>query len=211
MEVARSYFRLAHSYTRIFPRPSVFLVCGLSGTGKSTIATELARRWDLVHISSDMTRKELAGITPREHQYVSPGEGIYTPEFSRRTYRSMFQQARDYLKAGSSVVLDATFLRAEDRAKAVEVAQEQGAEAWIVECSLTAEEARRRLELRLRAGDSDSDARLEVYLQQRQEWEPVAEAPARRYIRLSTEAPLQETMRELLDQLYANVLRDDLP
>jgi aminoglycoside phosphotransferase family enzyme/predicted kinase len=208
LEMARSYFQLAHSYTQIFPRASVFLVCGLSGTGKSTVAEELARRWDLAHISSDVTRKELAGLVPGEHRYLPPGQGIYSPEFTRRTYQSMFQQAGEYLETGRSVVLDATFLRRKDRARAIELAHLYGSEAWIVECSLAAEETRRRLGKRLKTGDSVSDASWEVYLKQREEWEPVVETPARRHIHLNTEAALQETIRELLGRLYASVLRE---
>ena len=41
---ARSYFELAHSYTRVFPQPALVLVAGLTGTGEFTVAQELARR-----------------------------------------------------------------------------------------------------------------------------------------------------------------------
>lgn len=209
-ETARSYFQLAHSYARVFPKPSVVLVCGPSGTGKSTVAQELARRWDLDYISSDLTRKALAGVLPEEHQYVAMGEGIYSPEFTKRTYDSMFRQATEHLQGGSSVVLDATFRRREDRAQAIEVAHQHGAEAWIVECCLSAEEAKRRLKLRFQEGDSVSDARWEIYLQQRQEWESVVEVPDGRHIQLDTGAAAQETIRQLLYQLFVRTLQEDL-
>jgi uncharacterized protein len=207
LAIARAYFRLAHSYTRILPSPAVFLVCGLSGTGKSTVAEALARRWNLAYVSSDITRKELAGVDPGEHRYLPPGEGIYSAEFTRRTYDAMLAQALRHLEAGRSVVLDATYRRRDQRARVLEAARRRGADAWVVECSLSDAEARRRLDQRLREGTSVSDGRWEVY-QQQGDWEPVAEAPAGRHIVLDTGSPPPEVIQRLLYRLFRSVLED---
>ena len=50
LATAQDYFRLAHSYTQVFPSPALILVARATGTGKSTVAQELSERWDL-HIS----------------------------------------------------------------------------------------------------------------------------------------------------------------
>ena len=89
METARAYFHLASSYIPIFPQPAVFLISGVTGTGKSTLATELARHFSGVHISSDLVRKSLAGIEPQEHRYEPFIQGIYSPRFSSMTYQAM--------------------------------------------------------------------------------------------------------------------------
>jgi aminoglycoside phosphotransferase family enzyme/predicted kinase len=206
---ARAYFELARSYIRVFPRPAMVLVVGLTGTGKSTVAQELARRWNFSYVSSDITRKALAGIAPDERRYESFGEGIYSPEFSRRTYDAMFRQAEQCLQDGRSVVLDGTFRSAVERSRAIEAARRGGADAWIIECSLPEEEVRRRLERRTREETSASDARWELFHRLQQEWEPVTEAPGNRYLRLDTSAPTPETMRRLLRELYARVLVDN--
>lgn len=203
---AQGYFQLARSYIQALPGPVMVLVVGLTGTGKSTVAQELARRWGLSYISSDITRKTLAGIAPEERRYDSFGEGIYSPEFSRRTYDAMFRQAEQCLQNGRSVVLDGTFRSAAERSGALETARRVGADGWIIECSLPEEEVCRRLERRAREGTSASDARWELFHRLQQEWEPVAEAPSTRYLRLDTSAPLPETMRQLLHWLYASVL-----
>jgi aminoglycoside phosphotransferase family enzyme/predicted kinase len=204
---AQAYFQLARSYTQVFPRPSMVLVVGLTGTGKSTVAQELARRWGLSYISSDITRKTLAGMAPEERRYDAFGEGIYSPEFSRRTYDAMFLQAEQCLQDGRSVVLDGTFRSAAERSRALEIAHNAGADAWSVECSLSNAEARRRLEHRTREGTSVSDARWELFHQLQQEWEPVREAPGNRHIRLDTSSSLPETIRQLLRQFYTCILR----
>jgi aminoglycoside phosphotransferase family enzyme/predicted kinase len=205
--VARDYFHLAHSYAQIFPRPALVLVTGITGTGKSTVAQELARRWDFSYISSDETRKALAGMGAEEHRYEEFGEGIYSAEFSQRTYESMFQQAEEQLKAGRSVVLDGTFRRSAERSGAISSAQALGMETWIIECQLPDHIARQRLESRLAEGTSVSDGRWELYHRQQQEWEPVSEVAADRYISLDTSGPVEENLQELLHRLYINVLR----
>ncbi len=194
---AQAYFHLAHSYAQPFPRPALVLVCGLTGAGKTTVAQELARRWGLTSISSDQVRKELAGMAATEHQYVAFGQGIYSPEFSQLTYQTMLQRAEEELHQGRSVVLDATFRRAGERVQAVALAHSLGVETWVVECVLEEGEVRRRLEERVRQGGSVSDSRWELYGPMQEQWEPVREVPAGRYLRVDTSPALQEVMRRL--------------
>ena len=62
-ELATAYFRLARGYLlRSKLPPTLFITCGLMGSGKSTIARLLARELGLVWLRSDRTRKELAVI-----------------------------------------------------------------------------------------------------------------------------------------------------
>jgi len=199
---ARSYLRLAHSYVPALSQPSLFMVTGLMGTGKSYVSRELARRWDLEYISSDVTRKELAGVLPHEHRYEAYGYGIYSSEFSRRTYQEMVHRAHEHLGRGRSVVLDASFRAASTRREALDVARKVGADAWIVECVADETELRFRLERRLHEEASASDGRWELLRQQKEEWEPVSEVPESRHIRLDTSGPPGETMRRLLEEIY---------
>ncbi len=217
LSTARAYSDLAHSYiqdytrqdyprrdyTRVFSNPTLVLVAGITGTGKSTVAQEMTRHWGLSYVSSDITRKTLAGLAPEEHRYLRLGEGIYAPDFSRLTYDAMLQQAEERLREGHSVVMDATFRRSEERERAVEAARRLGADAWVIECFLSEEEARRRLERRFQEGTSVSDGRWELYHHHQQEWEPVAEVPGHRHVMLDTGGSLQDIKRELIRRLYS--------
>ncbi len=176
------------------------------GSGKSHVASQLARRWELALLVSAVVRKKLAGIASTEHRYEPFGGGIYAPAFTGRTYDAMLQQAEDYLSNGQSVVLDASFARGELRRQAAEAARRVGAEAWIIECTVPDAEVRRRLTRRLRRGDSVSDGRWELYHQQKVEWEPVTEVPSERHLVLDTSGTHNETVRMLLLGLFAKAL-----
>jgi hypothetical protein len=205
--LAQAYFRLAHSYIGIPASPTLFLVAGLSGTGKSTVAQELARRWGLACISSDITRKGLAGIASTERRVESYGRGIYSSEFSRRTHDAMLMGAREELQGGRSVVLDATFRRAHERVQAVALAQDLGIEAWVIECLLAEAEVRRRLDERQRQEGPISDGRWELFPQQQGEWEPIGEVPANRHLQVDTLGPIHEVVRGLLLSWYRLALQ----
>ncbi len=205
---AQAYYKLAHSYTHVVPQPSLIMVVGLMGTGKSTVGEELSRRWGAVHISSDVTRKALFDLPAGEHRYEAYDQGIYSPDVSRRTYDAMLSEANGLLARGQTVVLDATYRSAAERQRVVEAGRRVSAGAWIVECVVPPETVRRRVRRRVREGTSASDATWELYEQQSAEWEPVAEVPPERHVRLDTSATLQKTMQSLLYQVYAGALNN---
>ena len=105
-KTAKKYFDLAEKYSRlIVAEPSLIVMCGLSGSGKSFLAKEIAKYGDFSIIRSDVVRKKLAKKKRTKAEY---GKGIYTKEFTERTYTEMLRQARILLHK-KSVILDATF------------------------------------------------------------------------------------------------------
>jgi len=59
--------------------------------------------------------QELSGIPPTRHMHARFGEGIYTPEFTSRTYQHLADQAEQLLALGETVVVDASFSIGEQR------------------------------------------------------------------------------------------------
>ena len=197
---ARRYFDLAYAYTRR-GKLSLFITAGLVGTGKSGLAEGLARARGLAHISSDLTRKALAGIAPTEHRFDDFDTGLYSPDITRGTYDEVFQRARQELTQGRSVVLDASFKGSAQRRRALELARETGAELWVLECTAPEATVRERLERRLRKGTSPSDGRWEIYLQQKKEFDPVAEVDPSRHLVVDTSGPKDEVSLNVLERL----------
>jgi uncharacterized protein len=191
-EEARTLFAFARAFLR--PRrsaPAMALVGGLIGSGKSTLAAALGRARGWAVVSSDATRKHLAGLGPLE---PGPPE-IYAPDFTRRVYGELFRRAGQVLESGRGVLLDATFVRQQGREEARAIALRFGVPFFFVE--LWSPEAVLRERLRDRAASpSVSDAREDLLDSMRASYEPVRDLPAGEYLRLDSTLPIET----LLDQ-----------
>ncbi|MFH1003826.1 MAG: AAA family ATPase [Chloroflexota bacterium] len=192
--VARRYFSLAQAYTR--PRPRLIITVGLVGSGKSTLAQALAQRLGLVVISSDVTRKQLAAVPATEHHFDSFDSGIYSAEFTRRTYDRMFAEAGAALADGWPVIIDASFINAKERQTARELARDAGADFFIIECVLDETHTRQRLARRLKRG-SASDGRWEIYPTQKERFEPVAGIPPANHVIIDTSGALSALIKKI--------------
>ncbi|MFE2374526.1 AAA family ATPase [Streptomyces sp. NPDC059398] len=131
------------------------LVGGLPASGKSTLAGGLADRLGLTLLSSDRIRKELAGLPPERPAPAEYEKGIYTREWTRRTYEELIERASALLSAGESVVVDATWNLSTWRSAATEAARHHDADLVSVRCEVPPEVAARRLAAR-RPGPSDA-------------------------------------------------------
>jgi len=201
LESARRYFSLAHLYALGPRRPLLLVICGMTGSGKSTLAQALQ-----VHatvISSDLVRKELAGIPPTEHRREVFESGIYSREFTERTYAEMMREAEKALESGDSVVLDATFARREYRLRAWELARMTGANFFLVECRAPEDVLQERLEEKLQDPLEISDARPDLFPQLRDAWEPPDELPFDMHLRVDTSQPLAVALAEIRHALPA--------
>jgi predicted kinase len=187
-------------------RPPLLLVmAGLSGTGKSAVANELADELDLQVIASDFVRKELAGAPTGQHRYGDYGAGIYSPASTERTYAAMRERARKLLVDGQSVVLDATYQQREYRERAMALAQEAGALAFCVETITDAAVVRERLATRERNATTLSDARWETYLVQAERFDAIDELDDWQHIRLDTSRPLEDVVAGAILELTARL------
>lgn len=133
----------------------VTLVGGLPGSGKSTLAGALADRLGVTLLSSDRLRKELAGIPAEEPAAARYGEGLYSPEWTDKTYAALLDRASALLSSGESVVLDATWSGAGQRAAALRVAERTSADLVALHCQVPGDVAAARLTTRT-AGASDA-------------------------------------------------------
>lgn len=171
-ESATRYFRLASSYAERRAPPCLVVLCGPSGTGKSTIGGALASRIGAVMISSDAVRKRLAGLDPHTRVPEAYRAGLYAPEVTQRTYEEMRRRAGAHLVAGRPVVLDATHSREAERAAAIAVARAAGVPVLLVALTLSDDAALARIEQRQAGTLTTSDATPEVYRRQLEQFEP---------------------------------------
>ena len=179
--------------------PLVIVVCGVPAAGKSHLALALAEVSGLPHLSSDVTRKRLAGIRPRQRA----ASAAYSAEFNLLTYC----RARPARGAGrrphcGGAIVDATFRHRADR--------DAFADAFGTRrrrCSSSAGRPRACSRSELRSATVSqarvSDASLAVVMRESSAWEPLDELPPEAHVTLRSDRPVEaqlEDLRALLDR-----------
>ena len=161
---ATLYYQQAWQYTQ--PKQGrLFLMSGLSGSGKSTVARALAPAIAAIHLRSDAVRKHLAGMPLMETGDAT----LYTPAMTQKTYERLINLGVSLARQGYAVILDAKFDRLHWRGKALEAAQEANIPITILHCTAPVEVLRDRLQQR--QGDV-SDATVDLLAQQQATTEP---------------------------------------
>jgi len=199
------YLALAEGFT-CPTKPVLILTHGVSGSGKSWLATALLDVLDAVHVRSDIERKRLFGLSPEADSTVI-GD-IYTSEASQRTYARLLDVARAALNAGPHVIVDAAFLRRSQRKPFLELAAMLERPCRILSVSASAPELRQRLVARRSAGRDPSEADLDVLERQLASREPLDDAELRQAIEVDTSA--EPELEELAMRLLAGDAADDL-
>jgi predicted kinase len=149
------------------------LMSGLSGSGKTWLASRLARLLGAVHVRSDVERKRLSGLSELARSGSTPGRGIYESEMNVRTYRRLAECAADSLTGGFTTIVDATFQRREDRMQFARIAEEAQVPAVIVRCEAPISVLEQRIRARTLAGTDASEADHSVLEWQRTHLEPI--------------------------------------
>jgi uncharacterized protein len=184
IEGARSLFELGRRLAwRARPRYAV-VVCGPPASGKSTLARALSDAGGLPVVSSDRTRKALAGVPA-----TSPAPpAAYEPDRSAETYRRLGELAERHLREGSSVIVDATYRHASDRRELRARLDSLGVPVLFVEC-IAAMEVRLERAARRTTAPSISDADARVASRLAAEFEPLDDLPSAIHARVRTDLP----------------------
>jgi uncharacterized protein len=197
---------------RVAPK-ALLVVCGASGTGKSSLATVLSEHLGYDIISSDVVRKQLAGIEPNTSAAALYNQGIYTPEFTDRVYDALRAEAQRVLESGNGVILDATFSKRGYRELIIDTARETGIEPLFIECRADKDIVIQRLSQREHDPERVSDANIEIYVTQRSEFEPLDELPLPWHKVIDTTEDLSVTALEIeravRSREYRNILSSE--
>jgi aminoglycoside phosphotransferase family enzyme/predicted kinase len=192
---ARHLLSLARDHLRA-GRVRAVLVGGAPGTGKSTLAGGIGDALGAVVLRSDDVRKELAGLPSGAGAAAELDAGLYTPEWTAKTYDELLLRARCLLSMGERVVLDATWLDPEVRDAARRTARATTADLDELRCVLDVDEAARRAERRGATGTDVSDAGAEVARALADRAGPWPEATP-----VATDGPVESTLQAALAAL----------
>ena len=174
---ARGLLELASSLAWRARGPLVLVICGAAATGKTRLAERVSEVSGLAHLSSDVVRKELAGLEPR----VRAPEREYSEEASLRTYRELGARAA---AQPHGAVVDATFRSLAHRRA---FGESFGGEPVFVECRAPAATVAAWAARRLREPGRVSDATPAIAAEQLSAFQPLDEVPPERHIALRTD------------------------
>ncbi|MFN7899970.1 MAG: AAA family ATPase [Synechococcaceae cyanobacterium] len=144
--------------------PGQLVLChGVSGSGKSHLAQRLCHQLGWIRLCSDIERRRLFGRCGRLLALEPLRGDPYRPELNARLYGEVLLNAAELiLGAGESVIVDATFLRRDDRQRFQRLAQGCGARFHILDCRVRAEVAAARIVSRRQQGKDPSEADVDV-------------------------------------------------
>jgi len=211
IDIARKYYDLSYYYAQLCllsfkkKRPLLLVVCGLTGTGKSTIALKLAIDYHATQINTDIVRKELAGINKYERHHDTINTGLYSPKKVDTTYTKVFEKVAELLKEGKNIVVDATFQKMKYRKNIVTLAKQYNAMLYLIECICPDDIVKQRLDERVKK-KSISDGRWEIYLNQKTTYEPFS--LDERVIEFDTSKSFYEQRMTLYQNLISRILED---
>ena len=190
---ARTYHELAHRHLD-HARVRLVLVGGGPGTGKSTVAERVAAELGAAWIRSDEVRKDVAGVPHGAHAFADPDEGLYAPAVTAKTFEELTRQTKALLGQGLSVVLDATWRSAADRAALRQVAEQAAARVTELRCVLPRALAKERIIRRMASVYNPSDATPELvdYMAERfDEWPEATPIDTSQSVAISVDAAVR--------------------
>jgi hypothetical protein len=194
------YLALAVAFTNS-RRGAVIIMHGLSGSGKTTLTQPAVAALGAVRIRSDIERKRLHGVDALARSGSATGGGIYATGATARTYEQLQRHARSVAGAGLPVIIDATFLKREQRAAFQALARELAVPFAIVNVAAPHEALRARVAARAAHGGDASEATLAVLENQVATCEPLSAEELDYAVTADTRRDAAASARALCDGL----------
>ncbi len=161
----RRYLALAERWSAR-PRGGVVITCGLAASGKTTLSQRLVDACGAIRVRSDVERKRLHHLGPRDASGSALNRGIYSAGATEQTYARVAAVARRVAAAGYLTICDGAFLKKAQRDRLRTVASDLSVPFGIVEVVASHATLRRRIADRARRRDDASEADLSVLEEQ---------------------------------------------
>ena len=157
----KNYINLAERYTQ-HNNSRLIITHGLSGSGKTTYTQSLLESLGAIRLRSDVERKRLASLPSQTRSSSGVGSGLYTSAASQHTYDYLADLAHAIIQSGYTVIIDATFLKHEQRELFRHLADSLRVPFVILDCQAPEKVLRTRIIQRMHEGRDASEADLAV-------------------------------------------------
>ena len=175
LDDCRAYLQLADRC--LAPsRPALIITHGLPGCGKTSVAQAVLEQLQAIRIRSDIERKRLFGLAPLQQSGSPIAGGIYSSNATQQTYARLHELARGIVQAGYTVIVDAAFLRRDEREHFHALAQELAVPFVILSVQVDLAILRQRITRRMQLANDASEADLAVLDKLSTSQEPLVEA-----------------------------------
>lgn len=174
LQHCKAYLKLAANYIQP-TRPALLITHGLSGSGKSWGCRPLVETLGFIQLRSDVERKRLADMKATERDAQGLDQGIYSADMSARTYGRLADLTASILQSGHSVIVDATFLQAEQRQRFQELARQYRAAFLILRFDAPHTQLEANIHQRQQTNNDASDADIAVLHKQLAAYKPLQE------------------------------------
>ncbi len=178
MDDCRNHVDLAYRFS-LRETPCLWITHGLSGSGKTTGSEQLVQRRGAIRLRSDLERKRHFGLATTERPDERTRAKLYCESANNATYGRLRRLAQGILRAGYSVVVDATFLQQRQRELFRKLATKEGVAFAILDFHSDEQTLRQRVADRMARNEDASDADVQVLESQIASHEPLTKSEAR--------------------------------
>ncbi|HED15661.1 MAG TPA: aminoglycoside phosphotransferase [Gammaproteobacteria bacterium] len=185
----QSYLSLAEKYL-CKNQPVLIIMHGLSGSGKTTVADDLAIQLGAVHVRSDIERKRLSGMTETQRSGSSTDDGLYASGVSDKTYDRLANITSTTLKSGYHIIVDASFLSRSKRQQFYDLAIQLETPLRLINCQAPKTLLKERIIRRYQSAADASEANAQVLDHQLKMADPLDEKEKLHSIYLDTNQPI---------------------
>ncbi|OYP28220.1 AAA family ATPase [Rhodopirellula sp. MGV] len=155
------YISLAESFSYRRP-PQVTIMFGVSGSGKTFASAQLLEQQHAIRLRSDVIRKRHFGLKNTQRPTVEQQHDMYSNAATAEIYDRLLRLTRLVLNAGFPVIVDAAFLKREQRETFRRFTEEHHAHFAIAPCYADVTTLRHRVGKRIMRNDDASDADLTI-------------------------------------------------
>lgn len=174
--------------------PSLFIFMGLPASGKSRLAKEWARKHQFSYFNFEVVRRQLAGHTV---ETTADAAGIHGNRQIQRTYNGLLTFMEQELANGRTVVVDAFYGAAAERARLTALAATMEVTPHFVLCYCSEETSRRRLAERAPGGKAAADDRWAHFKSQQENVDALDDLDQTMVVSINTDVDHDQLLAQL--------------